>query len=55
MSTLALHHPATALAMAKPTRHGTAFVRSCAGGLLAGISIGLNVALCALAIVALLT
>ena len=41
-------------AMSKPAGLGTAFVRGCAGGLLSGISIGLNVAVCALAIVALL-
>ena len=50
MSMLALVHPAVAPAASQPA----AFIRGCAGGLLSGISIGLNVAVCALAIVALL-
>ena len=54
MSTLALDRPAMVPAVTKPAGAGTAFVRGCAGGLLSGISMGLNVAVCALAIVALL-
>ena len=54
MSMLALDHPAMAPAVSKPAGRSAAFVRSCADGLLSGISKGLNVALCALAIVALL-
>jgi hypothetical protein len=54
MSMLALVHPAVAPAVLRPPSVGTAFDRSSAGRLLAGVSMGLNVALCALAIVALL-
>ena len=54
MSTPALHRPAMAPAVSKPPGRGAAFIRDCAGGLLSGISMGLNVAVCALAIVALL-
>ena len=54
MSTLALDRPAMVPAVTKPAGAGTAFVRGCAGRLLSGISVGLNVAVCALAIVALL-
>jgi hypothetical protein len=54
MSTLALHRPAMTPPVSKPGGAGTAFIRGCAGGLLSGISMGLNVAVCALAIVALL-
>jgi len=41
-----------ASAVSKPPGLDTVFVRGCAGGLLSCISIGLNAAVCALAIVA---
>jgi len=54
MSMLALNSPAMAPAVSKPAGLGAAFVRDVAGGLLWCLSIGFNVAVCALAIVALL-
>jgi len=54
MSMLALNPAAMAPAVLKPAGLGAVFVRDVAGGLLSCLSIGLNAAVCALAIVALL-
>lgn len=54
MSMLALNPSAMALVLSKPAGLGVVFVRGVAGGLLSCLSIGLNAAVCALAIVALL-
>ena len=54
MSMLAMSVPAAAPALSNRAGAHVVFIRNVAGGLLLGISKGLNVAVCALAIVALL-